>query len=179
MSPRHDPSRVIEAPWPDAPRYAPAVPLPDMAYVPGTPRAGRADVAALVREHSTGTDDDFFLFGIDLYHYGYHWEAHEAWETLWSALARHSTEAKFYRGLILNAAAQLKRREGRMRGVITLSRGSYAALREVVSHADAGVFLQLDLARTMEAMERHYGGLWSHPSGGGLQGLPPRLMLAR
>lgn len=174
----HNASDGVEPVWPDAPRYAPDVPLPAMAYVPGARRHERADVTVLVQGHSDGLRDDFYRFGIDLYHCGFHWEAHEAFEVLWQPLPRRCVEAAFFRGLILNAAAQLKRREGRPRGIGKLSWKSYERLMEVLPHTCMGAFLKMDVAHLLQEMERHYGALWEQQNGGGaLCGLAPRLQL--
>ena len=58
-----------------------------------------------------------YLWGIDLFNYGYYWEAHEAWEALWHAVGRSGTAADFCKGLIKLAAAGVKAREGRTVGV--------------------------------------------------------------
>ena len=52
--------------------------------------------------------NDDYLFGIDLYNYHYYWEAHEAWEGLWIASIRNSSEHRFLQGLIKCGAALLK-----------------------------------------------------------------------
>ena len=52
--------------------------------------------------------NDDYLFGIDLYNYHYYWEAHEAWEGLWIAAVRNSSEHRFLQGLIKCGAALLK-----------------------------------------------------------------------
>jgi len=53
-------------------------------------------------------DNEDYLFGIDLYNYHYYWEAHEAWEGLWIAAVRNSSEHRFLQGLIKCGAALLK-----------------------------------------------------------------------
>ena len=53
-------------------------------------------------------DNEDYLFGIDLYNYHYYWEAHEAWEGLWIASVRNSSEHRFIQGLIKCGAALLK-----------------------------------------------------------------------
>ncbi|MCW8860270.1 MAG: DUF309 domain-containing protein [Deltaproteobacteria bacterium] len=50
-----------------------------------------------------------YLYGVDLFNYGYCWEAHEAWETVWLAAGRETLTGNFVQGLIQIAAAQLKR----------------------------------------------------------------------
>ena len=58
-----------------------------------------------------------YLHGIDLFNYGYYWEAHEAWESLWHAVGRGGLLGNFLKGLIKLAAAGVKVREGRPLGV--------------------------------------------------------------
>lgn len=58
-----------------------------------------------------------YFWGIDLFNFGYYWEAHEAWERLWHASGRHGTIAEFLKGLIALAAAGVKAREGNAAGV--------------------------------------------------------------
>ena len=49
-----------------------------------------------------------YLYGIDLYNYHFYWEAHEAWEGLWLASVKRSSEHMFIQGLIKMGAALLK-----------------------------------------------------------------------
>jgi predicted metal-dependent hydrolase len=62
-------------------------------------------------------DCTVYLRGIDLFNFGYYWEAHEEWELLWNAAGRHGGLANFVKGLIALACAGVKAREGRPRGV--------------------------------------------------------------
>ena len=58
-----------------------------------------------------------FRRGIELFQHGFYWEAHEAWEAVWHALARTGPAADFLKGLIKLAAAGVKAREGNSDGV--------------------------------------------------------------
>ena len=40
-------------------------------------------------------ENEDYLFGVDLYNYHYYWEAHEAWEGLWTSAVRNSSEHRF------------------------------------------------------------------------------------
>ena len=53
-----------------------------------------------------------YLYGIDLFNHGYWWEAHEALELVWVAAGKKSEAGQFIQGLILIAAAHLKRYQG-------------------------------------------------------------------
>jgi len=58
-----------------------------------------------------------YLYALDLFNYGYYWEAHEVWEALWHAAGRRGPMADFLKALIKLAAAGVKLREGRPGGV--------------------------------------------------------------
>jgi len=100
--------------WPDAPRYGPDEPFPPYRYVPGGPHPHP------VRDpdgHSHGAEEEpDFRRGIDLYHAGYLWEAHEAWEGVWKASSDPALR-DLCQGLIFVAAALLKVHAGNPGGV--------------------------------------------------------------
>jgi len=110
-----------------APRFVPDQPLPPYTYVTGLfPHPTRDPAghsfglvppvpARLDAESWRGSCE--YLRGCDLFNYGYYWEAHEAWESLWHACGRRGTAADFVKGLIKLAAAGVKAREGRPAGV--------------------------------------------------------------
>lgn len=54
--------------------------------------------------------DSFLRYAIDLYHYGYYWEAHVYLESLWNAEGRSGVMADFFKALIKLCAAGLKQR---------------------------------------------------------------------
>ena len=58
-----------------------------------------------------------YLYGIDLFNYGFYWEAPEAWEGLWVACGRRGLTATFLQALINLAAAGFKARWGSARGM--------------------------------------------------------------
>ena len=129
------------------PRYAPAIPLPPYAYVPGhglphpvtdprghsyTARAHARDganlPATLTRLPPDSASrrrvlavalaaDPQWFYAFDLFNGGWYWESHEAWEGFWHALGRSTPEARLVQGLIHLAAAAVKIREGKPSGV--------------------------------------------------------------
>ncbi len=137
------------------PRLAPELPLPSYAYVRGKHPHPIRDPAG----HSPGTRPTFrigldpdrwedfrpYLYGIDLLNRGYYWEAHEAWEGLWHACGRSGRMADFLKALIALAAAGVKLREGRERGVRR--------------HAARAQALFEQVAGELGAAETHYLGL--------------------
>ncbi len=114
------------------PRYAPEIPFPPYAYVPGQhphPVSDPAGHSVGRREHAdfvpgaeplAGHAD--FRFGVDLFNRGYYWEAHEVWEGLWHACGRVGCLADFLKGLIRLSAAGVKAREGNPAGVVRHAR---------------------------------------------------------
>jgi len=97
--------------WAAAPRRAPGMSLPPYRFRPGVdPRPGIDHVI-----HA-----DPFEAGIDLYHHGYLWEAHEAWE----AELRSGGDPELLKGLIQLAAGLLKAQLGNERGMTKLLRRS-------------------------------------------------------
>ena len=120
--------------WPDAPRLAPERPLPARRFVPGhTPRP--------TEELEPG-----FRFGIDLYHAGFLWEAHEAWEGVWK-----ESRDPLIQGLIQMAASLLKRHLGNERGGRKLA--DRARLNLERAAAVAPVQRGLDLPELIETWE--------------------------
>src|SRR5207302_453958 len=71
--------------------------------------------------------------GLDLFHHGYYWEAHEEWESLWHACGRRGTLATFFKALIQLAVAGVKVREGKPSGVITHAFRGAELLRAVLA----------------------------------------------
>jgi hypothetical protein len=96
-----------------------------------------------------------FLWGVDLFNYGYYWEAHEAWEGIWRGYDRGDTPALFLQGLIKLAAAGVKKREGIARGVAHLASEATAHFREVRGRADGGArFCGLSVSMLESAASR-------------------------
>ena len=75
------------------PRYAPRLPFPSYAFLPGRdPHPQRDPAGHSYGEHGPTAvhvdaddwrDNEPYLFGVDLYNHGFLWEAHEAWEGIW------------------------------------------------------------------------------------------------
>lgn len=146
------------------PRYLPERPFPPYAYVPGCgphPRrrpgihvATTAGSARTPLEPRAWRDCADYLFGIDLFNFGYYWEAHEAWEELWRPAAAGSPTKQTLRGLIRLAAAGVKAREANARGCARHARQAAVLLRAVRDELGAARHLGLDLDRLADAAER-------------------------
>ncbi len=64
------------------------------------------EVAPLRPEEPFANED--YLYGIDLFNYGYFWESHVWWEALWNEAGRKGELADFLKGLIKLAAGGVK-----------------------------------------------------------------------
>lgn len=135
------------------PRHRPGLELPGYAYVPGRQPHPLRDPAghSYGQEHAPLSDPQpqdiplqelatspwgqQFLWGVDLFHAGFYWEAHEAWEANWLAAGRKNVWAACAQGLIKLAAAGVKAREGNTTGVARHARRA----AELLSQAGADV----------------------------------------
>lgn len=111
----------------EVPRFVPDEPFPRYSYVTGRfphpthdPKGhsfGVAPVICPAPDPKHWRDCRAYLYGLDLFNYGYYWEAHEAWEAVWHSCGRTGPTGSFIKGLIKLAAAGVKVREGRPEGV--------------------------------------------------------------
>ncbi len=189
---RFRPTAEPEPIWREAPRYCPERQFPPYRFVAGLnphPRShpegharGRPEPELEYLPRNRWRENQDYLFGIDLYHSGYFWEAHEGWEGLWKQVDRHSAEGQFYQGLILLSAARIKLHARSAHGVRKTSWMAYQRLRNVLDLGAAGAdgrFMGIDLPGLLAQVDRHYGAHW--PDGSlraiVLRGDPPRLEL--
>ena len=140
----------------NADRLEPARPLPPYTYVPGRAPHPKSDPAG----HAYGRDEPRlalfdpahleaspdFRYGVDLFHAGYYWEAHEVWESLWHAVGHHGPTADLLKGLIKLAAAGVKVLEGVPNGV---ARHCYRAA-ELLDQAHRGGIARIGRTSTEE-----------------------------
>jgi hypothetical protein len=111
---------------PPTTRYAPEVAFPPYSYVTGRfPHPIRDPAGHSFRQMPARPpcpapeqwrDSQAFRYAVDLFNYGFYWESHEVWESLWHATGRYGTTADFLKALIKLAAAGVKAREGRPAG---------------------------------------------------------------
>ena len=93
-----------------------------------------------------------YLFGIDLYNYHFYWEAHEAWEGLWMASVKNSSEHMFLQGLIKLGAALLKIRMAKLEiqdliGARNLAKSGMSLLSKV----EPSNFMGLDIPKYLKS----------------------------
>ena len=136
-------------------RYAPDIPFPGYAFVPGRhphpvtdsrgPSFGHSQIMPEPLDSQFPGNSIEFLTAVDLFNAGFYWEAHETWEGLWVAAGRKGLLADFLKSLIKLAAAGVKAREGQINGV--------------QRHARRAVELLLSIRSERPAAEANYCGL--------------------
>ena len=99
-----------------------------------------------------------YRYGIDLYHYGYLWESHEAWESLWRIeRIQNPSLADYLQGLIFNSAALLKLNVSSQEGAERHSRKAVTRLQRAIRKDYAmhiPSFAHLDVGGLVACMER-------------------------
>lgn len=159
-----------EAVWKNAPRLCPLLRLPPYRYLPGKNLHPGED-------HLPKLGDDAVHYGIDLYHAGYFFEAHEAWEPLWLHLPPGDLKRTLLHGLIQLTAALLKVELRQWRPAQTLSRRAYHYI-DVAQHHDPRL-LHMDLPQLGMQIQRYFQPIWTAASQGPALAIPraPRLQL--
>ena len=178
--------------WKHAPRHLPHIALPPYRHVPGvTPHLARDEeghsygLSMLIGADVTAQNwkqNCVYLRGIDLYHQGYLWEAHEAWEGPWREAEPDSLEANLLQALILNSAALLKIHIGNAAGARKHSQAARWRLARVRTKGFDGPearFLGMHIADFIEQIKRYYGPMWETADSGEIRvrGRAPRIDL--
>jgi GNAT superfamily N-acetyltransferase len=178
----------LEPVWPEAPRLVPDAAFPAYRFLGDLHPHPRRDP----RGHSSGLpepapglpagrwrDDRTYLHGIDLYHHGYLWEAHEQWEACYFA-ATEPAHRELLHGLIQLAAAIIQSHRGRGAGVQILARAVVRHLRAAAAAVpEGGRLAGLDPRALLADVERHFGPVLdpAPPADAGTAGSPPRLVV--
>ncbi len=153
--------------WLEAPRLCPQRPLPPYRFVPGRSPHPEIDPQG----HSYGKEkpvlthlptdrwreNETYLFGIDLYHQGYLWESHEAWESLWHLTKKVDAEGQLLQGLIQHAAALLKAHLGQPQAAWHLSQEASRRIQMVIGAGvcnHEGRFMGIHLVQFLAGMAR-------------------------
>lgn len=165
MSVQNEPSPL----WFEAPRLVPWRAFPPYRFVPGRnahPRQnpqgysyGRDEEIPAYLPPERWRENELYLFGVDLYHAGYLWESHEAWETLWHLADKEGCEGQLLQGLIQNSAALLKVHLNHWGGARHLSREAQRRIHFVALQKPSS-FMGLDVPEFLAAMEAYYEPLW-------------------
>lgn len=95
-----------------------------------------------------------YLYAIDLYNYGYWWEAHETLEGLWGQFGKGSPESNLLQGLIKISAGFYKWHLQNRGGIMHHYAGGTALLREAMDHS--AVYMGIDLPDYLARLEKHF-----------------------
>ena len=112
------------------------LPLPAYRYVPGKgPKdEARKDIPSVETEAlppDRWHENEAYLYGADLFHCGYFYEAHEIWEALWHKVGHQTRQGNFLKALIQTAALQLKLLLGDKKTAKRLGERALALLKKV------------------------------------------------
>lgn len=129
--------------------------FPPYAFVPGRnphPRSnpqghmyGKHEEIINQIVNDNGSDSEHYLYGVDLFNYGYYWEAHEVWEGLWNAHKREGYTADFLKALIKMSAAGVKVKQGQPRGITEHSLAAQAIFKNIENMTGKEFFLGINL----------------------------------
>jgi predicted metal-dependent hydrolase len=143
-------------------------PFPTYAYVPGRHPHPRRDpeghsygrpepaTAAFTQDQWHTTED--FLYGVDLYNFGYWWECHEVFEGLWKAVGPRTELGSFFQALVNLAAGNLKDRMDNSASAIKLWTFSLSRLEKLPSP-----FMGLDIPALKSAIRARLNDHASQP----------------
>jgi hypothetical protein len=151
--------------WPEAPRLVPDEPLPPTRFLGDLHPHPRRDPAGSLHgapEPAPGLpaerwrEDRTYRFGIDLYHAGYLWEAHEQWEAVFFASAS-PPHRDLVQALIQLAAAMIQAHRGRGAGVRILAAAVVRRLESAAASAGPdGRIAGLDPRALLADVRRHF-----------------------
>jgi len=155
----------LEALHPQAPRLVPHAALPCSRFLGGRDPHPRNHPAGSLRgaprpapglPAARWREDPSWLLGIDLYHQGYLWEAHEQWEACFFASVE-PVHRELVQALIQLAAALIQEHRGRPRGVTILVAAVRAKLGRVIDATPPGARLAgLDPRRLLDGVDAHF-----------------------
>jgi hypothetical protein len=137
-------------------------PLPETRYQPGRTARSVRDRSRVWLEDLPAPDPlgentwkqcRHYLYAVDLFNFGYWWEAHEVLEGLWVAQGRKGDIALFLQGLIQVSAALLKKSVAVPGGARRLSVKGFQKIAE-----KQGVFFGVAIQPFLEASEDYIAG---------------------
>ena len=102
-----------------------------------------------------------YLYAVDLYNYGYWWEAHENFEQLWRLYPKNDLTRNFFQGLIKISAAFLKWQQKQNRGTAIHYRGAMDLLQKVKS--EKSFYLGINLAEYLLKLEHCFQKMTDDP----------------
>jgi len=161
MQPNFNFQRYTNIPFPER-KYLPGESIhpskhPEGSHIPEVP----SDMTTF--DIDTWRHSQPYLYAIDLFNFGYWWEAHEVLEDLWVQTGKTTVIAKFIQGIIQISAALLKDSQSVPIGASRLVARGLPKLR-----LRSGIFLGVNVEDFGRDVERYFAGERS---------LPPQIML--
>jgi len=169
------------------PRYGNA-PLPAARYLPGSGlahpgrearlRSRRAAAREPLLPRERWGEQLSYVHGVDLFNHDFWWEAHEAWESLWSRA--EGSQRLFLQGLIQLAAALLKHHLRSGAGAESLARSARGKLFAVCrrEHLAPGErFMGVDVPGLLRAIDTAFAPLFQAERGGAVPPLSAPVVL--
>ncbi len=139
-----------------------STPFPSYSFMPGQnphPRNdpkghshGKPEPTATYTPHEQWKKNEPWIFGVDLYNFGYWWESHEQWEALWKLDRNSEQENLFYRAVIQLAAANIKRFCERIEGAQSLARQAVEKLKAL----EGEHFMGVTIAPLIQEIEQYH-----------------------
>ena len=136
--------------------------LPEFRYIPGHKLKQKSPVKGahlpelpppVSLSAKSWQDSAHYLYAIDLFNYGYWWEAHEVLEVLWVIAKRETPTGIFIQGLIKISAAFLKESQALHEAALSLSAKGLSRL-----HSKSGLFMGLYVAPFLGEVEAFLSG---------------------
>jgi len=137
------------------------IPLPVRKYIPGKERQKYPDESHIPEipadmgnfGANTWKSSKKYLYAIDLFNFGYWWEAHVILEDLWIQAGKTTLTAKFIQGIIQISAALVKDSQSMPQGAIRLATKGLSKLQ-----LHTGIFLGLNVKEFEHDVERYFAG---------------------
>ncbi len=123
-----------------------------------------AEIRVFVSDNWRTTEQ--YLYGIDLYNYGYWWESHEAFESLWRIAPQGHVSRDYLQGLIKISAAFLKWHSRQQKGLEYLYKGAVQHLLKVSK--EYPIYMGLNIAEHIQKLGNHFNQVieyhkWADP----------------
>ena len=143
-------------------------PYPEYRFIPGeNPHPTRDPKGHSynkpVKELSSFSPEEWsyceeFLFGIDLFNFGYWWEAHEVLEAVWVGAGKNTDTGLFVQGLIQLSAAHLKGWQGYYAAAAKLALSGLSKMKD-----NNGKRLGINTAKLKSDIEDYLSGNCATP----------------
>jgi len=101
------------------------------------------------------SQNDLYLYGVDLFNQGFWWEAHEAWESVWLTTKKLDLHGQFLQALIQFSAALLKLYSGKLSGFEKLYQEAEKRIGFCLKELPGNLhlYMGLNIVKWMERME--------------------------